>query len=159
MPDIREAKAFMKEVGLSDAQLDVLRRASRKYKDYHLNKNELYNGEVNGYGVMSATLGILRERGLIAQGHRISDETERNKLSQRAHMLIVEAWAVVIMNIDPMTVLKTEDGDILAWREVQSTLSVARGIESKLAENCLLITEAGRKIAADWEKVIGAVEE
>lgn len=159
MPDIREAKAFMKEVGLSDAQLDVLRRASRKYKDYHLNKNELYNGEVNGYGVMSATLGILRERGLIAQGHRISDEAERQRMEGHVNELIREAWSTVNATIDPLSKIKTVDGDILAWREVHGILSVARGIKSKLAENCLLITEAGRNIAADWKKVIGAVEE
>lgn len=51
------AKALLKECNLSGAQMDVLRRASRKWKDFGYPSTgkgivrELHNGEVETYNV------------------------------------------------------------------------------------------------------------
>ena len=65
---VKAARAFAREHDLSEAQLDVLRKAARKYDTYWNNGKEdtkLHNGEIPTYGIMSATITILRERGLV----------------------------------------------------------------------------------------------
>ena len=156
MPSDLNAKAFVKSSCLSEAQLNVLRHASRKY-DTH-SGGKLHNGEVNTYGIMSSTLSILQERGLIVKGYKINDETERNTLLERANGLIESAWNITAAS-PPFSLVQTRDGSLAAWREVYSILSASNGIRTRLAGTCLLITDEGRKIAVEWKRLVGAAEE
>lgn len=160
---VKACKEVMKKFQLSSAQLDVLRTAARKYVDHyhyqHAGQHKLHNGEVPTYNVKSETLEILQQRGLIAKGHRVNDEKEREEMKHHAESLIVGAHRTFRLTANPFVDVETSDGPIVAWREVHSSLSMARGILNKLEETCHLITVSGRAIAAEWKIAVEAVEE
>ena len=157
---VAAGRQYAKQHNLTLTQLDVLRSAARKYDNTYGGENaKPHNGEVNTYNVRQDTLDILRQRGLIATGYRINDESQRAYQHKRIEELILTAWGIARNTTPHYKANAGDDAGLESWRCVLMDLTTADNIRKALNEKCLLITDTGRDIAKGWKNVIGAMEE
>lgn len=160
---LEPAKALLKEYNISSAQMDVLRKASRKYANFGYPEKDgvrnLHTGEVEMYCVRQDTLDALKTAGYIQYGYRIHVENDRAAITTQVVELVTSAWTTVGTYSDPFSHQEFDGDKLQVWREVLGTLQVAKGKQDKLAEKCYLITESGREVASKFKVLIGAKED
>jgi hypothetical protein len=155
---MKDAKAMyncLRKHDLTTAQMDVLRRAARKYAEGS-ETSAFHDGTVYTYGIRGDLLVKLNGRGLIASVHKIDNLGMRGAIEMQANYLISSAFRIA--SGDPFGVTD-EEQPVLRWRAVLSDLTVAKAKLSSLNETVLRITDAGRAVAAEWKEVVGAEEE
>jgi hypothetical protein len=159
---MKDARAVLKKHGITETQADALRTASRKYSNSLKNKGDLHDGTVSEYGVMSKTLLALSELKLITFEYKVAEEKERRRLECRAEGIIITAFDIARMcqscSLTPQY-FSDENPSTPPWMLVRADLNTAHGIYAALDVKVWRITEAGRKVAAEWKAALGAVEE
>lgn len=159
-PGPEAGKAIMKKHNISGAQIEVLRNAARKWKNYYNDKEGLHDGQITTYNVHTSTISILTERGLIVKTH-LYDAQDRANRALRSKQIADKAFRVAI-SYDPFDMIQLDgsDGDDTpAWRVVADRLEEVRKIVHGNTIEVFRITDAGREIINEFKLAIGATEE
>lgn len=164
----RDAKAFLAKHGLTLPQMEILRHAARKYTNlveplYSDGRpRQLHNGAVQTFNIRTETQSKLRDGGWIHYTHTVDDPDERGRIETKRINLVETAWRMAKSNSPNVLVSAIEDeggAKLPAWKEVHCTLSIAKTLENSLFHKSWKITDKGRKVVADFKKLIGAEEE